>query len=45
MVVRFMVNETRVFVDKTIYSRYLAEKFMRKLKNSKKCTFIACWSL
>lgn len=41
MVVRFMINETRVVVEKTIQSVYEAEKFIRKLRYSKKLTLLS----
>lgn len=42
MVIQYMINATKVVVSKTIHSYYLAEKFINKLKHSKKCTFISC---
>lgn len=41
MVVRFMINESGKVVEKTFNSPYLAENFIRKLKYSKKLTFLA----
>ena len=42
MIVKFIVNASGAVVEKTFSSQYLAEAFMRKLKHSKKCTFVSC---
>lgn len=41
MIVRFMVNATGAVVEKFIPSYYIAEKFVRKLRYSKKCTLLS----
>ena len=41
MIIRYMVNASGVVVEKIIYSYYQAEKLVRKLKYSKKCTLLS----
>jgi len=45
MIVKFMVNATGAVVEKTIESYYEAQKFIQKLRHSKKCTLLSYWSL
>jgi len=39
--VKFMVNETGVLLTRGFDSPYFAEKFVNKLKHSKKCTLVS----
>lgn len=41
MFIKYMINATGVVVEKTIHSVYEAEKFLQKLKYSKKCTLLS----
>lgn len=45
MIVKFMVNATGTVVEKTIESYYEAQKFIQKLRRSKKCTLLSYWNL
>ncbi len=40
--VYFLVNDTKEKLVKSFDSLYLAQKFVNKLKYSKRCTVIAC---
>ena len=43
MFVKFMVNESGVVVERFIESYFEANKFIQKLKRSKKLSLIAYW--
>lgn len=45
MVVKYMIKATGVVVEKTIESYYEAQKFIRRLQYSKKCTLLSFWKL
>lgn len=45
MVVRFIVNKTGEVVERRFDSPFFAEKFIKKLKYSKRCTLTSYWRL
>lgn len=45
MLIEFIINATGQTVQRFFASHYYAERFMRKLKYSKKLTFVSCKKL
>lgn len=45
MIVKFMVNATGKVVEKVFDSSYLGNKFVNKLRHSKKCTLLSYWNV